>query len=618
MKRFILSIGFAASVVFAHANPVSVQTAQTVAANFLSNKEGGRDLTLQLTKSYAANAANGQTALYVFNVNNGGGFVIVSGDDAVMPVLAYSTEDAFPEQVTNKEVAYWMAGYNEQISYVIANHLEASASITQQWNVWQAAQPKQGNTAAKPTDVAPMLTTKWDQMSPTSSTNNTLYNNFCPTATPTGCVATAMAQIMNYWETPAIGTGSHSYNTSPIPSGVTLSANFDTTYDWANMPDQLHNSSTTTQKNAIALLMYHCGVAVEMNYDLAQNGGSGAYVINNGQASLPCAQNALKNYFGYGTDIKGLKRTSYPNDSIWTSKLTAEIDAGRPLLYTGTGSAGGHAFVFDGYQLQSGSTYFHVNWGWSGSSNGYFVINSLAPAALGVGGGGGNFNSQQQALINIHPAGISPNLTINAGLTASATSIAPGAAFTVATNLKNTGTGDFTNGSLVGGVYNAAGTTIVGYMQILTNQTLVTGGTMNITCATTGIAAMVPGTYIVKILYKGNPTDANWTPVSNGSSANTVTITVASATGIAPITGADNIHVYPNPARDFVMIDWKGYDGAVKSLQAVNMLGQVVWSNNAVKGTELNVPLSQFQTGIYMVNIATDKGTVSKKIVVQK
>src|SRR5690606_19370952 len=148
---------------------------------------------------------------------------------------------------------------------------------------------------------------------------------------------------------------------------------------------------------------------------------------------------------GYDEEIEGLMRDYY-SDAVWISKLKTELDEGRPVLYTGFGDLGGHAFVFDGYNDDVNNVFFHINWGWSGNSNGYFVIDDLSPDALGVGGGGGNFNDGQEALINIKPAAIVPKLAINAALSASQTDIEPGAAFTIEANLKNTGTGDLVNG----------------------------------------------------------------------------------------------------------------------------------------------------------------------------
>ena len=615
MKKILFSMSFAAIVASASANPVSLQTAQIAAQNFLSGKDAGRNLTLQLVHSYLSTAASGQTTMYVFDVNQGNGFIIVSGDDAVTPVLAYSTENIFPAQITNNEVAYWMNGYNEQISYVITNQLSATPEVAAAWNYLLNNHAQEGNTAAKPTGISPMLTTTWDQMNPYWS-GSLLYNNLCPPGTPTGCVATAMAQIMNYWQYPESGTGSHTYNTSS--EGGVLSADFNTTYDWDNMPSQLSGSSTTAQKNAVALLMYHCGVSVEMDYDLAENGGSGAYVINyyGYYEDMPCSQNALVDYFGYDEEIEGLMRGYYSN-SEWISMLKTELDEGRPILYTGYGELGGHAFVFDGYNDENNGVFFHVNWGWSGNSNGYFVVNNLAPEALGVGGGGGNFNSGQEALINIHPAAIRPKLAINAALSASQTDIEPAAAFTINADLKNTGTGDLTNGLLTCGVYNASGATLIGYMDILSDQNLISGNNMSVTFSTPGMEEMTPGSYKVKVLYKADASDANWKLVSDGNMPNALTIHV-NATSITNQNGeASQIFIFPNPASDNIVLDWGKFNGKITDVQLVNMLGQQVYQNDIFSGTTMKIALDGLSSGNYFMRIITDKGAFTKKITIQ-
>src|SRR5690606_10580421 len=235
------SLSFAIPALISCAGEVSLQTAQTVAAHFISRK-GANPSNLQLSQSYASSAASGQTALYIFDLNESKGFVIVSGDDAVIPILAYSTENHFPAQVTNKEGAYWLKGYTDQISYVIANQLSPSKEVAAAWNsLLNITTQEEHHDAAKPTGGAPMLNTNCDQMN-SSGSNTLLYNNLCPSGTPTGCVATAMAQIMNFWQHPAMGSGSHSYNTSS--QGGTLSADFNTAYDWEIMPAQLSFNST--------------------------------------------------------------------------------------------------------------------------------------------------------------------------------------------------------------------------------------------------------------------------------------------------------------------------------------------------------------------------------------
>ncbi len=395
MQKTTLGIALLMSCYFgANANPVSVQTAQKVAENFIAKKVSpASGLNVQLSKTYTATGTSGQSSMYIFDVNNGAGFVIVSGEDAVTPILAYSAENKFPVNITNSQVSYWLDGYNEQISAVIDNHVVPTSLTAADWD--KLATRANDTDLGKGTTVSPLLRTKWDQ--------GDEYATLCPPNTPTGCVATAMAQIMKFWNFPAQGTGSHTY-TAPAPVNAPLTADFGaTTYNWSNMPNVLSASSNGGQKAAVATLMSHCGIAVNMSYNYAINNGSGAFVISSMSPNPnACSEYALKTFFSYSTDITGLPRAG-KTDEQWLKLLQDELDAGRPILYTGFGSGGGHAFVFDGYD---GLSRFHVNWGWSGNADGYYRVNTLEPTFLGVGGGAGGFNNGQQALIKIFPNNI--------------------------------------------------------------------------------------------------------------------------------------------------------------------------------------------------------------------
>lgn len=367
----------------ANAANVSTETALKAAKNFYTSQTGTANPSFQLAGTYKTQDGTLPT-VYIFESMTGNGFVIVSAEDRIQPILAYSTESKFfaANGSYSPEADYWVDLYSKQIDYTIVNNLSSTTAIAEQWAILQ-----NGNITTPPppaTPIAPMLTTLWDQMPH--------YNYYCPTGTPTGCVATAMAQVMKFWNYPNQGTGQHSYSTST--EGGTLSANFGaTTYSWANMPNQLTSGSSSAQKTAIGTLMFHCGVAVDMNYTTS---ASGAQVIL-GSAS---AKNAYTNYFGYKSSIKGYKREDFYSDYTWHKMLVFEIKTGRPILYAGFGGSGGHAFVFDGYDQNE---MFHINWGWGGMSNGYFEVNNLNPSALGTGGGGGNFNSGQQAIVMLEP-----------------------------------------------------------------------------------------------------------------------------------------------------------------------------------------------------------------------
>ena len=185
------------------------------------------------------------------------------------------------------------------------------------------------NNGAKATPVVgPLIQTQWDQGNP--------YNLYCPSGTVTGCVATAMAQVMNYWQYPAHGIGSHAYIPEDHPEYGTQSCDFNNTfYNWTNMANTYSGSSSTVQKQAVATLMYHCGVSVEMNYGPGSTGGSGASTEN--------VAIALKTCFNYSSDIQYLDRDDY-TETEWINLLKADLNQNRPIQYSGSGSGGGYTF----------------------------------------------------------------------------------------------------------------------------------------------------------------------------------------------------------------------------------------------------------------------------------
>lgn len=222
--------------------------------------------------------------------------------------------------------------------------------------------------------VPPLIQTCWDQ--------DEYYNILCPSDSEgqgnhvlTGCVATAMAQVMRYWEYPAQGTGSHSYSCDY----GTLSADFgNSTYHYDMMPDRLSAGTPAAQVQEVAKLIYHCGVSVDMDYGPES---SGSY--------LSLSPNALHTYFGYGMSSY-IHKNQY-SASSWNDIIKNQLDSLRPVLYRGQSDAGGHAFVCDGYDDQD---YFHFNWGWNGSNNGYYLLSGLTP-------GNHNYNSSQAAVIGL-------------------------------------------------------------------------------------------------------------------------------------------------------------------------------------------------------------------------
>lgn len=321
-----------------------------------------------------------EPAFYVFNKSDNGGFIIVSGDDRTEDVLAYSEKGTFDAEHINPNLRFWLRHLQEEISAVNdSNKVDKSA-------------PHAASTA-----IGPLLTNDkgeeiaWYQEEP--------YNNLCPSDRGgkclTGCVATAASMVMYHWRYPVKGTGYHSYTNNR----KTLSADFEnTTYDWNNMlPTYYRKSATSDQETAVATLMYHAGVACDMDYG---SDGSGAYTDD--------MANGLETYFGYSVD-KFITTYSSANYSSLYSKsefsvsmtsfenyFNADLEAGYPIIMGGEDSDGGHEFVCDG---RNASGYFHINWGWEGDGNCYCRLSSLKPS-----GSSYNFSTAIDAIIGLHPA----------------------------------------------------------------------------------------------------------------------------------------------------------------------------------------------------------------------
>ncbi len=590
------------------AKQVDEQTATLVAKNFIATKMSGSEKQeLEVRQIVGRSNANGSLAFntyYVFDLNNKHGFVVVSADDIVKPILAYSTSEEFQTgQGLSPETKYWMGLYHSQIEFAVLHNLTATREATADWNYYTT---NTGGTASKPTAVSPMLNTNWNQ--------GTYYDIYTPgtgaTKTPVGCVATAMAQIMKYWNAPTTGTGSYSYN---HPTYGTQSANFGATnYQWGLMPPSLSAASSQAAKEAVSLLGYHCAVSVRM--DFAPD-GSGSQVLA-WNASSRCAENAFKNNFGYKTSIDGLYRSDY-NDADWDALLKNELDNARPILYAGYGSVGGHAFVFDGYDNNG---LFHINWGWGGMSNGYFTVDNLAPSALGIGGGGGNFNSNQQALIKIEPGqpGDTMNIVMNAALTLSATTINKGDAFSITAGIWNRGTLDF-GGTFTTRIYKSSDSSLASTMPYISNQVLMNGSDTNFVFSTPGIATLGAGEYFITVLYRAEGA-TTWNPVPDDAGfTNRINLTVLDngATGIGQVRLDQSFTVFPNPANTKLTIDSKGFAGKVDALQLYNLQGQKISTLTGINSQSVTVPVNSLSNGIYYLHIVTDQGVATKKIIVQ-
>lgn len=622
----MLSLAFAGISFAAWAKPVNLTNAKKVAINFLQEKTGRTINSVQLFEQLSADKQNTHPDYYVFTASAPKSFVIVAGDDAVKPVLGYSTQNDFSgNSSVSPEVKYWLNWYSEQINYIREKSLTANAEVRDEWNsLLNAETNNSGSIAERVTGVQPLLNTTWNQLP--------WYNELCPTTSstqsnptgnaPTGCVATAMAQIMKYWENPTTGTGSHSYSTSTV--GGTLSANFGTTtYDWNDMPNYLNSNSTSTQKNAIATLMYQCGVAVNMNYTADE---SGAYVINYGYSNMNSSQDAMPAYFGYSSNIQGLQRSTYTSDSNWVKMLKFEIDNGRPVLYFGQGSMGGHAFVFDGY---NDNGYFHVNWGWGGISNGYFVIDDLSPSALGVGAGAGNFDQGQGALVMIEPSGstlpVNPylptssnfDLVYAAGEGPSSTihTIHSGDAYSVTGTIKNIGAG-----ALDSSIYNLIvvgldQSTGDGYILDEKAQEIPAGQSYQYDFSTPSLSTLPVGDYYILYGYIAVNNSQNYDFVTdNHGQYIAETLTVLGGTGIQNNAVKSGILLFPNPANNQVTVLLKDAGSKIQALALYDAIGRKVLEKQDLSSNSISIPTGSYDAGLYFLKITTDKGSQEQKL----
>lgn len=330
---------------------------------------GAVESTLRLSATPAAATlaqtitdSKGTPACYAFNLPSGG-YIITAADDVAAPILAYSDSGQFDPDNIPPAMQWWLSFYSHEIE---------SAREASSYNV--AERPQLAT-------ITPLVKTQWDQNSP--------FNLYTPvindTQSPSGCVATAMAQLMRYYKYPAKPKGMLSYNMSGTP----MALNLDTiTFQWDEMPERYGASASSTQKDAVATLMKACGYAVESIY--------GQYATN---ASVYLWAPALISYFGYAPSSQPLNRI-YFGLYDWEKIIHSSLASGCPVLYSGLGTSGGHAFICDGY---SSDGFFHFNWGWAGLSDGYFLLSALNPSALGTGGGDGGFNSGQIAVVNAKP-----------------------------------------------------------------------------------------------------------------------------------------------------------------------------------------------------------------------
>ena len=529
MKKTILlliALWLTGTTIFA--TGINAVYAKQVAQNFYRQTTGKTvemALTYQCQNTEASNGLPiGETIYYVFNAGRNQGFVMVSAENVVKPILGYNTQGQFSLEKAPSVVADWFAKYSKQIIYAKVNRIPTTPVITAQWSNYYNNVQNSSKGLRAGGAVAPLLTTTWDQgqfyndMVPSDGSAPNGYNGHCPT----GCGATAMSQIMKYWGYPAHGTSQNSYTSNY----GTLSANFaNTTYNWGNMPNTLTSPNTD-----VATIMYDCGVAVNMTY---QNNESLSYMTG----GAPSCQDAYVTYFGYnGATIQGLLKGNYPNEADWTNLIQTELNNNRPVQYAGSGPDGGHTFVLDG---SDGNGRFHINWGWNGTDNGYYGIDALDPQPFA----NGSFDQNESMVIGIEPLNVTVTATgidLYAATVVNPNPIPFYTTFTVTTNVINNGSADF-NGAYCAVLFDSLGNFIRFVGDILN-----TGGNAlpvhnfynsGLTFTDTTLAVTVPGLYYVGIFYQTSGAN-NWTLVGQSTFVNPVTVHVQGP--------QDDIAVYSN------------------------------------------------------------------------
>lgn len=372
MKKVYTLIAILMLALYASANPVSKDLAKKVAINFFSAKKSSVIDTFKVTNIYT-HFDESKEAFYIFSFPKGG-FVIVAADDQANPIIGYSLTNPAVKNIDNPVVISRFNRYAKQITYAAKAKLN-SKEVKEEWKLILEGKVSKGIKGG-----GPLLETAWDQ--------SPYYNQLCPTGTPTGCVATAMSQIMRYHNWPVSGNGNHKYT---HPTYGVQSADFSaTTYNWAEMPNFLNENSSSSEKIAIATLCYHAGVSVNMNYS---EDGSGAFSQD--------VLYALTSYFKYNPTTINIVSFDINQQTAWINQVKAEIDEGRPVYYSGSSdNDGGHAWICDGYD---DADKLHINWGWGGYYNGYFAANAMKPGTY-------NFSEENSIITGIEPGNPSQSM----------------------------------------------------------------------------------------------------------------------------------------------------------------------------------------------------------------
>lgn len=492
----------------------------------------------------------------------------------------------------------WFESYQRQINWIRENRQEASKEVLAAWS-----QVRQGSMQLNSTGMS-LTTVLWDQMTP--------YNNLCPVVngerTPTGCVATSTAIAMQYHKWPDVGQGSHSYTSQTY--NLSLSATFNTPYQWDNMPSTYTAGQyTTEQAQNVATLMYDCGVFSEMNY---APGNSGALTLT--------AAQGLVNYMKYDKSLHVLQRENYQT-AEWESIIKGELDDNRPVVYGGENDKNeGHQFIIDGYNE---SDYYHVNWGWSGLANGYYLLSVLEPEVQGTGGNsGGGFSLGQDAIISMKKPVEGSTYqdvlaffygensgTVFAGLEATTDTFKPNKLFGVQYGyVGNMSIRDFT-GNLVVALVDQNGNT----KEFISSEEPVSieiehGVAQEVPCTIT--QQMVPGDRI-RLLYKSSDSQ-DWQWVRGGGNTTGEILVAGDPTSTENISKDDkNVSVsYDTDGTAYITSPV-----AIKEVLLFDMNGRLLKKQSGSNNPTVTLSYNGYPAGVYVMEVQTVEGGSTHKLI---
>lgn len=495
MNRFItflLVMGLAMTASTSWAELINENQAKTIAMGFMAN-HGMPSSSLRMAQKgprLSASTTGDKAAYYVFNANRG--YVIVAGDDRAPAVLGYSDQSTFDANSIPDAMQELLNGYTAQI-----NALSKGG--------------KSVKLAPSGPAIHPLVTANWSQNSPYNILFPILNNGQQAVA---GCVATAMAQVLYYWKHPTqVTTTLPEYTSQTL--NIYMPALEPVDFNWDAMQDTyLSNDTVSEGAVAAARLTLYCAQSLQMDF---LYGSSGANTTR-----IP---RIIANYFGYKASARCEYRSNYTTQS-WADFIYSELAEGRPLIYSGSKASSGHAFICDGYD---GEGLFHINWGWNGMSNGYYVLNVLNPDAQGTGSASEAYGYiyDQYVVAGIEPGEADSEFAVTAGevalngaVTTRTSSNANFIAnvtgrfynYTPQTISVSFGWGLYDGETLLATLYNSGGNLPSGYYYSTNNQDLSFGRNI-----TSGTYRIVP---IYSELYANN-----WRPCK-GSDVNFIEVTI--------------------------------------------------------------------------------------------